>query len=235
MITEDLKNYIAQSRQSGMQDADIKTKLLSTGWAEADIVQVFSENIPIPTPVSIKPNAFRGSIYGLIVLICLAGLAFLLYTSALLGMMRSGTNSSVALSLFFFGGFVLSLTFKFIVQATLLDKAGKLMNQNPSEKFASMKKKYDSAYFFSSFYHLVAIGGMVPYLQLLSIWVAIPFGAFVFATYTEYKFFRDLSKELVAMNSPENINLVILRISLILYYIFVPLMFVGLTYGLNSI
>lgn len=163
---------------------------------------------------------------------------FLPLTFFLFGFVVGGEREGI-LSTLFFTSFIAALSFKLLVQRILFQDIARSLTQsefssNPSltQMYENLKKSY-SAY---TGLTAVTLSGLIPVLHLLAIWIAVPAGALVIFTYAEFRFFRDSKKYLESRaTNPTQLPLGMLYFSLVAYYVTLPLMALGLWYGLQAL
>lgn len=244
MVTPELIEYVKQSRSSGMSDSQIQKALSETGWSVADIDQVLGQNnkaiseplVPSPTDSTPLPaSVSSGLIYGQILLIPIAIVALLpLLYGFLLDFLGKGTRDGL-ISSYLFIGFVVAYVIKIGTQAFLVSSLNRELrinsaNLNMSEVGLRIKKYKN---FYPGYYviHLVLLSGLIPFIHLLTIWAVVPMGfALGGANYAERKFFYDMSKL-------PNLSYfkILISIALVMFYIFLPLLFLALFLGLNAL
>lgn len=173
----------------------------------------------------------------------IVGLAFLpLFLGFLIRFLNQFFESGdkVALTSFLlFTGFAVSYIAKLITQAILLIEIQAAVSNyedqsNPQVQsmLANFKNSYSKVVFISP----IILSGLIPFLHLLTVWVAAPLAMSLAGIYSERKFFEEMASYLAQRpTNPVLLPLDFLRLTIWATVILAPLLIVALFTGLMSL
>lgn len=97
---------------------------------------------------------------------------------------------------------------------------------------ANFKNSYSKVVFISP----IILSGLIPFLHLLTVWIAVPVAMSLAAIYSERKFFEEMASYLAQRpTNPVLLPLDFLRLTIWATVIFAPLLIVALFTGLMSL
>ncbi len=84
MITQELQNYINQQRLVGVSDAQIRTNLMTQGWSQSDLDQVFGLQVASPMPI-FSPVINSGKKHSWIKILGIVAIVIVLFVAVAFG------------------------------------------------------------------------------------------------------------------------------------------------------